>query len=405
MFGQIRIKTVLLRDAWIKKVSDLIAGIKLVKFYAWETPFAEVITKIREDEMRFLKKGAMLSALNNCLFFSSPAILGTITTLSFHYLGGELSPSIIFSIYTLLNTLRITMFADFPRGIRYLFESLVSLERVQAFLALNEIKLMASSLDELAGEEELPIIAVEKASFCWEGESETILKNISFDVKDGELVGLFGEVASGKSSIINALMGEMTLKSGKIRIDPSKRMAYVGQTPWIQAGTILQNILFGQPYDENWFAAVCSACALDVDLNNLPDHKMTLIGERGVTLSGGQRARIAIARAVYSRADIFLLDDPLSAVDLKVGTHIFKNCFCTLLKTKAVILITHQQRYLEGCDRLLRVSPKGFLQIESNLKPTVSFNSTSNTTGEEVEEDLPNQERAAIRNANPTDIT
>ncbi|KAJ3345022.1 ATP-binding cassette sub- C member 8, partial [Kappamyces sp. JEL0680] len=125
LFGRLRVKTVWIRDEWIKRISDVIAGIKLIKLYAWESPFASEIQRLRNVEMSYMQKGYYVSALNNCLFFSSPAILGTATTLCFYYLGGVLTPAIVFSVYTLLNTLRITMFADFPKGVRYFFESLV----------------------------------------------------------------------------------------------------------------------------------------------------------------------------------------------------------------------------------------------------------------------------------------
>lgn len=147
-----------------------------------------------------------------------------------------------------------------------------------------------------------------------------------------------GPVGGGKSSFLNAILGELECIQGKIGLR-SKNIAYVSQNPWLLAGTIRNNILFGKSYKEDWFKEVVKACSLDSDLEHFPDKENTIIGERGLELSGGQRARIALARAVYADAEIYLLDDPLAAVDPKVGKHLFRYCISGVLKKKVLDML------------------------------------------------------------------
>lgn len=160
-----------------------------------------------------------------------------------------------------------------------------------------------------------------------------VLSDITLQVKKGDLIGVCGIVGAGKSSLLNAILGELQPSAGKVATR-TKSMGYASQSAWLMSGTIKENILFGAPFDEEWFKKVVTACALDRDLELFPKKEETFIGERGVTLSGGQRARLALARAVYFNADIYLLDDPLSAVDSKVGSHLFEECIRGLLKDK-----------------------------------------------------------------------
>jgi ATP-binding cassette subfamily C (CFTR/MRP) protein 4 len=179
--------------------------------------------------------------------------------------------------------------------------------------------------------------------------SPYVLKNVSLDLKSGQLLGVCGMVGAGKSSLINAILGELEPEKGSVFVR-TKQIGYVGQSPWILSGSIKENILFGKEFKQEWFESVIKNCALEEDLEQMPDRENTIVGERGVTLSGGQRARIALARAVYCDADIYLLDDPLSAVDAKVGRFIFNNCIKGILKSKCILLVSHQLQYVKNCD-------------------------------------------------------
>lgn len=195
-------------------------------------------------------------------------------------------------------------------------EAYVSVKRLTTFLSAKELQ---SDAVERIRPSEPPkdgddLVTVEKANFAWTAtQSEPILANITLSVKKGELVGVVGRVGSGKSSLLSAILGEMTRMSGKVVLRGS--VAYVSQNPWLQGATVRENIVFGHRFSQEFYDAVLDACAIRQDLAVLVDGDETEIGEKGVTLSGGQRARISLARAVYSRADIILFDDPLSAVE------------------------------------------------------------------------------------------
>ena len=165
------------------------------------------------------------------------------------------------------------------------------------------------------------------------------------------ILKLVGLVGSGKGSVLHAILGEMPTQSGKIQINGST--SYASQEPWVFSGSVRQNVLFGQAYDQDRYQKVLNVCALEHDISKMDHGDLTLVGERGVSLSGGQKARVNLARAIYRDADIYLLDDPLSAVDAHVGKHLFEECIKGFLKDKVVLLVTHQIQYLKEADNIL----------------------------------------------------
>ena len=192
--------------------------------------------------------------------------------------------------------------------------------------------------------------------------SEFILQDIQFSTASQSLTVITGPVGSGKSTLLSAIAGEISDVSGTITFPGT--LVYVPQTPWIFSGTIRENILFGQPYDEPKYNRVIEACALTEDIQRFPDYDQTVVGERGEVLSGGQKARVSLARAVYADADLYLLDDPLSAVDFKVGQHIFETCIKDLLGDKMRVLTSHQEQHMKEADQVIvlykgRVLEKG----------------------------------------------
>jgi ABC-type Mn2+/Zn2+ transport system ATPase subunit len=180
---------------------------------------------------------------------------------------------------------------------------------------------------------------------------EPTLFDINFQVPKGSIVGIVGSVGAGKSSLLNALVGEMKRTNGTVEF--CGRVGYCPQTAWIQNSTLKENILFGQPFDEQKYKDVIYHCCLTRDLEILPGGDLTEIGERGINLSGGQRQRVSLARAVYFDADVILLDDPLSAVDAHVGRFLFENCIMGTLKEKTRILVTHQLHVLPNVSAFL----------------------------------------------------
>ena len=184
-----------------------------------------------------------------------------------------------------------------------------------------------------------------------ERQDEFILQDIEFSIASQSLTVITGPVGSGKSTLLSAIAGEISDVSGTVTFPGT--VVYVPQTPWIFSGTIRENIVFGGPYDESKYNNVIKACALKEDIQRFPESDQTVVGERGEVLSGGQKARVSLARAVYADADLYLLDDPLSAVDLKVGQHIFKTCINGLLVNKMRVLTSHKEQDMKEADQVI----------------------------------------------------
>uniref|UniRef100_A0A803L721 ABC-type xenobiotic transporter n=1 Tax=Chenopodium quinoa TaxID=63459 RepID=A0A803L721_CHEQI len=195
-------------------------------------------------------------------------------------------------------------------------------------------------------------VELQDGNFSWDPESPTLtLRDLSLEVRPGEKVAICGPVGAGKSSLLYALLGEMPKISG--RVDVFGSIAYVSQSAWIQSGTVRDNICYSKPMDSRIYEKAINACALGKDVMNFSHGDLTEIGQRGINLSGGQKQRLQLARAVYSDADIYLLDDPFSAVDAHTAAALFKTCVMGALRNKTVILVTHQVEFLSQVDKVL----------------------------------------------------
>ncbi|KAI8899502.1 P-loop containing nucleoside triphosphate hydrolase protein [Globomyces pollinis-pini] len=356
------------RDERIKTFSDMIYGMIIVKMYAWEGPFCEMIKSIRGKEMNAVQKTSMMKAMNDALFFSSSAFISMCTFTSFYFLGGAFTPTAVFVTTTYLQTARYTMTNLFSKGYQSLTECQLATSRIEKLFLLPEmtIKAVETGPDAAIANLNDPrlTIYIKGASFSLKPEIRNkndekitekddhhyVLKNIDLVVRKGELVGVCGSVGSGKTSLLNAILGEIHLVQGVMGLR-SHNIAYVSQSSWLLPSTLKENILFGRPYREEWFGEVVKACGLDSDFAQFPLKENTMVTERGSNLSGGQKSRLSLARAVYADADIYLLDDPLSAVDAKVAKHLFNYCFRGVLKKKTIILVTHLIPFIQKCDQ------------------------------------------------------
>ncbi|TPX59470.1 hypothetical protein CcCBS67573_g09088 [Chytriomyces confervae] len=334
LFARLRKNTVGLRDERIKCISDSLAGMLVVKLYAWEKAFEDSINSIRDQEMRNIRKASYLRALNEAFFFASGSLIEIFAFVTFWLMGGVFTPAKIFTCIAYMSSIRLSMTNFFPKALQFLAESRVSLDRIQEFLALP-ISIPTETNGEFGWgppklkamqQQQQPFIVVDTANTPAATttnnktpKSQSILQNINLKIKVGELVSVVGAVGSGKSSLLNAILGEMDAYEPTQIALRSKKISFCTQTPFILSGSVRDNVTFGLPFDAQKFRKVIDVCAMESDLKIFQNGELTLIGERGVTLSGGQRARLALARAVYSDADIYLLDDPLSAVDTKVG--------------------------------------------------------------------------------------
>lgn len=194
--------------------------------------------------------------------------------------------------------------------------------------------------------------ALANVSSFWNSSSDrAAFQDVSMSATCGQLVGITGPIGSGKTSLLMSILGELPISSGHISC--TGKMAYVSQTPWVYSGTVRENIVFGMPFCEEKYNAIVEVCDLKKDLTSFPKNDLTEIGQRGIILSGGQRARVSLARAIYSDANIYLLDDPLSAVDAKVAKHLFNRCIKEFLAGRVRILVTHHLQFLQQADKVL----------------------------------------------------
>ena len=213
-------------------------------------------------------------------------------------------------------------------------------------------------------------------------DDELVLQDINFTVEKGNSTVITGPVGSGKSTLLSAIAGEVPDRNEAITYKGT--VVYVPQIPWIFSGTIRENILFGEQYEEAKYNRVIEVCALTQDIEKFPDCDHTLVGERGVVLSGGQRARVSLARAVYAEADIYLLDDPFSAVDFKVAQHIYRECIKGLLGQKTRLITSHQERVMREADDVI-VLYKGRMLGEGSFTE-LKERGILNTTVESINE-------------------
>ncbi|KAG0420746.1 hypothetical protein HPB47_003320, partial [Ixodes persulcatus] len=319
------------KDIRLRQINEILNGIKVLKLSAWELPFMEKVKETRTKELSFLKRFALLDSVFGFLWGVAPhvAALASFATFLLVSPSNQLTPSIAFTSFSLFMLLRFPM-GILPDVISRFIRFMVSLGRLSKFL--NE-----AELDEhTVGSSPLPGLPV--------------LKDVDLSVAKGSLVAVVGTVGSGKSSLLSAILGSLEKISGSV--DVQGQLAYVPQQSWIQNATVKGNIVFTNAVDEERYEQVVDACALRPDIEMLPGGENTEIGEKGINLSGGQKLRLSLARAVYHDGDVYLLDDPFSAVDVHVATHLFEHVVgpTGLLKSKTRILVTHSVTFLPQVD-------------------------------------------------------
>ncbi|NWW91047.1 MRP3 protein, partial [Rhynochetos jubatus] len=380
------------KDSRIKLMNEILGGIKVLKLYAWEPSFSEKVLEIRKNELRVLKKSAYLNSLSTFAWISAPFLVA-LTTFAVYVSVDEkniLDAEKAFVSLSLFNILKFPL-NMLPQVISNVAQTSVSLKRIQQFLSHDELDPNCVETKAIAPGN---AISVTNATFSWGKELKPSLKDINLLVPSGALVAVVGHVGCGKSSLVSALLGEMEKLEGEVAVKGS--VAYVPQQAWIQNATLKDNILFGQAPNEQKYQNVLEACALKTDLEVLPGGDQTEIGEKGINLSGGQRQRVSLARAVYSNSDIYLLDDPLSAVDSHVAKHIFDKVIGPdgVLKGKTRILVTHGISFLPQVDHVVvlvdgKISEMGSYQ--ELLKQNKAFAEflRNYALDEDIEEDEP----------------
>uniref|UniRef100_A0A8C2ARV4 Multidrug resistance-associated protein 1 n=1 Tax=Cyprinus carpio TaxID=7962 RepID=A0A8C2ARV4_CYPCA len=340
------------KDNRIKLMNEVLNGIKVLKLYAWELAFKDKVSAIRESELRVLMKTAYLGAVSTFTWVCAPFLVA-LSTFAVYVLVDEhniLDAQKAFVSLALFNILRFPL-NMLPMVISSMVQASVSMKRLRVFLSHEELD--EDNVERPAITASPDSIRIVDGAFSWSKHDSPTLKRINVRVPEGAFVAVVGHVGSGKSSLLSALLGEMQKQEGSVSIKAS--VAYVPQQAWIQNATLKDNILFGREAKDSWYEKVVEACALLPDLEVLPGGDLTEIGEKGVNLSGGQKQRVSVARAVYCNCAVYLLDDPLSAVDAHVGKHIFEKVIGPqgLLQGRTRVLVTHGLSFLPQADLIL----------------------------------------------------
>lgn len=360
-----RLTTALRTDERVRLMNEIISGIQVIKMYAWEKPFASLVARARRYEIKTIRYTSFMRGIIYSFIMYSTRMSIFACILAYVLLGNSITAEKVFVITSFYNILRQTMAVFFPQGIAQIAEANVSINRLNKFLLYDETQIAKmiraseqKNLEQSGTIKKEKLVSGEKGVFLsgasakWtEASTESTLQNINLTATPGKLVAIIGPVGAGKTSLFHAILKELPLTEGKLRVEGE--ISYASQEPWLFSGSVRQNILFGSEMDKVRYKNVVKKCALERDFTLLPYGDKTLVGDRGVGLSGGQRARINLARAVYKQADIYLLDDPLSAVDSHVGKQLFEECITGYLKNKTVILITHQLQYLQHVDHIV----------------------------------------------------
>ncbi|KAI6237661.1 Multidrug resistance-associated protein 1 [Aphelenchoides besseyi] len=344
------------KDARLKLINDILNGIRVLKLYGWETSMEKLTEKARARELNEIKKTIPFNSCLDASFDLGPIVATLATFYTFIVVEKMvLTPSIAFMTLFLYGTVRVSI-NFLPQLFTCIVTAFVSLKRLVEFFNMEERPPTSSILSPVLEDNE--IVHMENANFSWTDKEEDFsLRDITFNVKRGELVAIWGKVGSGKSTLLNALCHEIHNNSGLCAIRPM-RTAYVSQQAWIQNLTLRDNILFDSEFQPSFYDHTLEACALKYDLNTLPSGDLTEIGEKGINLSGGQKARVSLARAVYHQADFYLLDDVLSAVDSHVGEHIFNQAigpFGCLNKTTRIVAL-NSTHFLNQFDKIICLS-------------------------------------------------
>ncbi|KAI9339681.1 P-loop containing nucleoside triphosphate hydrolase protein [Obelidium mucronatum] len=385
------------KDKRTKLMDELLNGIKVIKLYAWEMPFLNRVNAVRELELGTLMRMGYLSAGSSFTWVCTPLMVSFVSFAVYSVISDEpLTSTKVFVSMSLFNLLQFPL-AMFPSVITAIIDASVSFNRLYTFLMneeLDEDAVIYQDEPSFPSSDASPLVrvAIHEGSFRWTKDSPSpTIQNINLTVKDANLVAIVGVVGSGKSSLLSATLGEMYKSSGSVTI--CGKVAYVPQTPWIMNATLRENIVFGGLFEAEWYNTVIAACGLEPDLAVLPGGDMTEIGERGINLSGGQKQRINLARAVYSRADVYLLDDTLSAVDAHVGKHIFNQVIGPkgLLATKSRVFVTHSIHVVHEADYVALMQGGEIVEAgkyKSLMSKGKKFHALMKEYGKRKEEDI-----------------
>lgn len=401
MAAKFRLSTANRTDRRVRIMNEIIQAIQVIKMYTWERTFARHVDEIRRKELLSIR-GSLFIRGTVISFNIISRVSIFVSLASYVYFGNVFTARKVYIVTSYFNFLYFSLLHYWPLGISTVSETRISIGRIQEFLLQPESKAQVLAarrsrrnqqknganvelqnlllkndqtwqsdpikIDDKAQPQQLfgsrtlndstsgtkeAGIRLENATARWLRDAagfNTGIENVTLTIKPGQLCAVIGTVGSGKSTLLQAILGELELDSGQLAISGS--ISYAPQEPWLFEGSIRQNILFCEEYNAQRYQQVLRVCSLERDIELFVHGDATIVGERGTSLSGGQRARVNLARAVYKQADMYLLDDPLSAVDTHVGKQIFERCIRRFLHDKCCVLVTHQLQYLRDVEHV-----------------------------------------------------
>lgn len=340
------------KDSRTRLMTEILNNMKSIKLYAWNTAFMSKLNHIRNDlELNTLRKIGATQSVANFSWQSTPFLVSCSTFTVFVLTTDRpLTTELVFPALTLFNLLTFPL-SILPMVITSVIEASVAVRRLTDYFTAEELQTNAVTYQDPVSHTGDESVRIRDAAFTWNRyQSGHVLENIDFSARKGELSCILGRVGAGKSSFLQALLGDLWKSYGEVTVRGS--VAYVAQAAWVMNASVRENIVFGHRWDPHFYDLTVEACALLDDFRNLPDGDQTEVGERGISLSGGQKARLTLARAVYARADVYLLDDVLSAVDQHVGRHIINKVLGQngILSSKTRILATNAITVLKEAD-------------------------------------------------------
>ncbi|EXJ72334.1 uncharacterized protein A1O5_04838 [Cladophialophora psammophila CBS 110553] len=341
------------KDRRSRLMTEILNNMKAIKLYAWGSAFMDKLSHVRNDlELNNLRKIGAAQSFATFTWSSTPFFVSCSTFAVFVLVNNRpLTTDLVFPALTLFNLLTFPL-TVLPMVITSIIEASVAVGRLTAFFTTDELQDDAVRfIDEAPKQAGDASVSIKDATFTWDKNSgKNVLQNINFNANKGELTCIVGRVGAGKSSLLQAMLGDLYKISGETVV--RGRIAYAAQSAWIMNASVKENIVFGHRWDPHFYEQTVNACALVDDFRQLPDGDQTEVGERGISLSGGQKARLSLARAVYARADVYLMDDVLSAVDQHVGRHLINNVLGPngLLSGKARVLATNAITVLKEAD-------------------------------------------------------
>jgi ABC-type multidrug transport system fused ATPase/permease subunit len=308
------------KDKRMRATTEILRNMRILKLQGWEMKFLSKILELRDVETGWLKKYVYNSAMVMSVFWLAPTLVAVATFGACMLIGIPLESGKILSALATFRVLQMPIYS-LPDTLSMTVQTKVSLDRIASFLCLDDLQTDVLEMQPIGTSD--TAIEIADGNFSWDLSSPSAtLKDVNVRVLHGMRVAVCGTVGSGKSSLLSCVLGELHKISGTLKLCGTK--AYVAQSAWIQSGKIEENILFGKEMDRERYERILEACSLKKDLEIMSFGDQTVIGERGINLSGGQKQRIQIARALYQDADIYLFDDPFSAVDAHTGSHLFK---------------------------------------------------------------------------------